>query len=155
MTDLVRVSIQGEEDRLEDPTPVQLLSSLATRGKLGRFTGAVTERRGTWTCICLLEDDLLHCGEEEDWQIVVGTCAELENVPEYVGWGQVSVWLEHGDWVLTLCSPDEQEETGNDIVVWERNEFCEHCATAVIAQAPFARDSSVKLNAALHHIAQP
>jgi hypothetical protein len=155
MTDVLRISIQSEEDRIEDPTPVQLLSSLAARGKVGRFTGAVSERRGGWSCVCLLEDDLLQCGEEEGWQIVVGTCAELEDVPEYVGWGQVSVWLEHGDWVLTLCSPDEQEETDNDIVVWERDEFYEHCAATAIGQAPFAPDSSMRLNAALHHIAQP
>lgn len=153
MADVLTISTRGVEGRAEDATPVQLLSSLAARGKVGRFVRAVIERRSTWDSICLLEDDLLQCGEEKGWQIVVGVCADLDDVPAYVGWGHVSVWLEYGDWALTLSGSSEQQETGNDIVVWERDEFYEVCAALAIARAPFGRDSAVRLNAVFRHIA--
>lgn len=153
MPDVLTISIQDVEGRVADATPVQLLSSLTARGKVSRFVRAVIERRGTWDSICMLEADLLECGEEKGWQIVVGTCAGLDHAPAYVGWGQVSVWLEHGDWVVTLCGTDEQEETGNDIVVWERDKFYEQRAATAIAQTPFAPNSGVRLNAAFRQIA--
>jgi hypothetical protein len=153
MAVMLTITTRGGSGLVEDAPLVRVLSSLAARGKAGRFIRAVLERHDPWDSICLLEADLLECGEGQGWEIVVGTCATLPDVPAYVGWGHVSAWLEYGDWVVTLGGPDEEERKGDDLVVWERDEFYEHCAALVIARSPFGRDSGARLNAVFRQIA--
>jgi len=92
-----------------EPRPALQLADLLDTGEAKRFYEAMTAARGAWAAICALEQDLLDmetanrsAGVSRGWEIVVGPCPRLEPVPGYLGWGQVSAWLEDDGYALTL-----------------------------------------------------
>jgi len=156
--DVLTIHVQDETDE----RAACVLAGLADMRKLSGFLDAIFEKRDLWTVICRLEDDLLafndknrYCGALDDWKFVVGHCPFLlENVPEYLGYGDdLQAWLVFEDeWVLTVIPPDiRQGENTDDVLVWDLDSFMEHDALP-LASTAFADDSGIKFNRAMREI---
>jgi hypothetical protein len=154
---IVTYAIQGEAD----DRAARVLAGLSENNHLPHFVDAIVERRDVWTVLCWLEDDLLAlarrnrwCAAPEDWTLVVGRCADLDDIPAHTGYGDLQAWLEYGpDSVITICPADSrQQEDADDVLVWTSDEFAEHCNPTRILGVGFADDSGKRLNRALRQI---
>lgn len=132
----------------EEPRPAARLAQLLDTGAAPGFDEAVTAARGAWPAICALEQDLLDldarnrsAGAARGWEIVVGPCPLLEPVPGYLGWGDVSAWIESEGCALTI---EEQQ-----VVVRTAESLREDLGAVALARYPFGDSSAQRINHAI------
>jgi hypothetical protein len=149
----ITIEVRGEK---ASDFSAELVSALIDARKLPGFVDALLNHHNAYHAICMMEDDALAfehanrwCGAADGWTIVVGRCTfpegHLENVPEYVGWGEVQAWLEYGGHVLTV-GVEHRTPGEPDILVWDREEFVAGHGADTFVRAVFADDSAMALN---------
>lgn len=155
--DVVTFTVQGDAD----DRPARVLAGLSEINRLPRFVDAIVEKRDVWTVLCWLEEDLLAFARRnrssaaiDDWTLVLGRCADLDDIPEHAGYGDLQAWIEFGkDFVVTICPANSrQQEDADDVLVWTADEFAEHCNATRIVGVGFAEDSGKRLNRAMREI---
>jgi hypothetical protein len=141
--------------REELPRPAVLLKGLIESGKLSSFVNSLDNSDSSWHALCQLEEDVLSferrnrwCGSADGWNIVVGRCDVLPQVPSYNDWGNVAAWAAYDDFVVVI------DPTGERVLVWDAEDFYTSNEASVRASSPFADDSAMRLNPILKAFAR-
>ena len=156
----IGLRIEDEDDRA-----ARVLGGLADLGKLPRFMQCIEECRDTWTVLHFLQEDMLAfaavnpwCGATDGWALVLGHCAELEDLPQYTVpyWGQVQAWLVYqSTWAVTVQPADLRGGPDqDDLLVWDLGDFEEHCAATPITGCVFCEEFGIYLNRAMREYRQ-
>lgn len=123
-------------------TPLSTIRYLCESGRAGYFVHFVREGFPQWMTLCKLEEALIDNKQNEDFFFSVGSVA---SEPEIQG------WLEYEDYIIIPYGPQMQQESGDQMGVWTREDFDE-LDYSLCAFSPATDESGILLNGMLKEL---